>query len=127
VLGTRKLAVAGLEPVVEAASDAARDVELADAVRELARDPAFGQTSSWHGPSMGAPRERGAASVPWPGFIRSFGVRQHPESCAPSLPSRWPGHCARPPLILPSIVTPCVVGGPFRPACARPWLFSSVG
>jgi phage gp29-like protein len=43
VLGTRKLAVAGLEPVVEAASDAARDVELADAVRELARAPDFGE------------------------------------------------------------------------------------
>lgn len=41
VLGTRKNALAGIEPVVEAASDAARDIELADAVRELVRRPAF--------------------------------------------------------------------------------------
>lgn len=34
VLGTRKRACSGLEPTVEAASDDARDVELADAVRE---------------------------------------------------------------------------------------------
>jgi phage gp29-like protein len=43
VLGTRKLAVAGLEPVVEAHSDDARDVELADAVRELTAEHAFGE------------------------------------------------------------------------------------
>ncbi|HEX9842255.1 MAG TPA: DUF935 domain-containing protein [bacterium] len=42
VLGTRRMAVAGLAPVVEAAGDEARAVELADAVRELIRDPAFG-------------------------------------------------------------------------------------
>lgn len=35
VLGTRKLAVAGLEVVVEAAGDGAREEALADAVREL--------------------------------------------------------------------------------------------
>jgi phage gp29-like protein len=34
VLATRKLAVRGLRPVVEAASDDARDVEIAEAVRE---------------------------------------------------------------------------------------------
>ena len=43
VLGTRKLAVAGLEVIVEAASDDARDAELADAVREVLCDPAFGE------------------------------------------------------------------------------------
>jgi phage gp29-like protein len=43
VLGTRKLAVSGLEVVVEAASDEARDQELAEAVRGLARDPGFGE------------------------------------------------------------------------------------
>ncbi|MGE4296946.1 MAG: DUF935 domain-containing protein [Desulfovibrionaceae bacterium] len=42
VLGTRKRAVSGLEPAVEAASDDARDQELADAVRELVAAPAFG-------------------------------------------------------------------------------------
>ncbi|WP_435100818.1 DUF935 domain-containing protein [Arhodomonas sp. AD133] len=42
VLATRKLAVGGIEPVVEAASDEAQDVEIADAVRELTRRPAFG-------------------------------------------------------------------------------------
>jgi phage gp29-like protein len=42
VLGTRKLAISGLEPVVEAASDAAADVRIADAVRELVRRPEFG-------------------------------------------------------------------------------------
>ncbi len=42
VLGVRKRAVSGLEPTVEAASDDAGDVELADAVRELVRAPAFG-------------------------------------------------------------------------------------
>ena len=42
VLGVRKRAVSGLEPAVEAASDDDEDVERADAVRELARAPAFG-------------------------------------------------------------------------------------
>lgn len=41
VLATRKLAITGLEPVVEAASEEARDVEIADAVRELVRRPEF--------------------------------------------------------------------------------------
>ncbi len=41
VLGVRKRAVSGLEPEVEAASDAAADVELADAVRELVAGPQF--------------------------------------------------------------------------------------
>lgn len=43
VLGTRKRAVGGIDPSVEAASDEARDAELADAVRELVRKPAFGE------------------------------------------------------------------------------------
>ena len=43
VLGVRKRAVSGLEPAVEAASDDAADVKLADAVRELLRKPAFGE------------------------------------------------------------------------------------
>jgi phage gp29-like protein len=43
VLGTRKRAVAGLPVTVEAASDEARDVEIADAVREeLVGPPQFG-------------------------------------------------------------------------------------
>ena len=42
VLGTRKRAVSGLDVVVEAASDEAADVRLADAVRDLVRDAAFG-------------------------------------------------------------------------------------
>lgn len=41
VLGTRKRAVAGIEPTVEAASDDKRDVEIADAVRGLVRAPEF--------------------------------------------------------------------------------------
>ena len=41
VLGVRKRAVSGLDPAVEAASDDAADVELADAVRELVRKPDF--------------------------------------------------------------------------------------
>ncbi len=41
VLGVRKRAVSGLEPQVEAASDAPRDLEIADAVRKLARAPEF--------------------------------------------------------------------------------------
>ena len=43
VLGTRKRAVSGLEPVVEAASDAPEDKKIADAVRELIRKPGFGE------------------------------------------------------------------------------------
>ena len=43
VLGVRKRAVSGLEPAVEAVTDDAGDVELADAVRELVREPAFGE------------------------------------------------------------------------------------
>lgn len=39
VLRTRKLKVAGIEPTVEAASDEARDIELADAVRTLMERP----------------------------------------------------------------------------------------
>lgn len=42
VLATRKLAVGGLAPEVEAASDTSRDAEIADAVRELVRRPEFG-------------------------------------------------------------------------------------
>lgn len=42
VLGTRKRAVSGLAPTVEAASDAGADVKLADAIRELIRQAAFG-------------------------------------------------------------------------------------
>lgn len=42
VLGTRKRSVGGLPVTVEAASDAAADVALADEVRALVRDPAFG-------------------------------------------------------------------------------------
>ena len=42
VLGTRKRAVAGLAPVVEAASDAPRDRELAEALRAVVRRPEFG-------------------------------------------------------------------------------------
>jgi len=42
VLGTRKRAVSGLDIQVEAASDDAADVRLADAVRDLVRDAAFG-------------------------------------------------------------------------------------
>lgn len=41
VLGTRKLAVSGLEVRVDALSDEARDIEIADAVRELVDAPAF--------------------------------------------------------------------------------------
>lgn len=43
VLGQRKLAVSGLEPVVESASDEPRDLELADAVRTLVAAPAFSE------------------------------------------------------------------------------------
>ena len=43
VLSTRKLAVVGLEPLVEAASDDAHDIKLADAVRELVAKPEFGE------------------------------------------------------------------------------------
>lgn len=41
VLGTRKRAVSGLEVMVEAASDDAADIALADEVRDLVRRPAF--------------------------------------------------------------------------------------
>lgn len=40
-LRTRKLAVSGLKPTVEAASDDEAEQQHADAVRELVRDPAF--------------------------------------------------------------------------------------
>jgi phage gp29-like protein len=43
VLGTRKRAISGLEPTVEAAAEDAQAVKLADAVRELARRPEFGE------------------------------------------------------------------------------------
>jgi len=43
VLGTRKRAVSGLTVNVEAASDSAADVKLADAVRDLVDAPAFGE------------------------------------------------------------------------------------
>lgn len=43
VLSTRKLALAGLEVRVEALSDAADDVRIADAVRELTRTAEFGE------------------------------------------------------------------------------------
>lgn len=42
VLATRKRALAGIEGSVEAASDEKADVDLADEVRELVRQPAFG-------------------------------------------------------------------------------------
>lgn len=42
VLGVRKRAVTGLPPVVAAATDEKRDVEVADAVRELTARPEFG-------------------------------------------------------------------------------------
>ncbi|CUR45537.1 Mu-like prophage FluMu protein gp29 [Alloalcanivorax xenomutans] len=41
VLGTRKLAVIGLDPQVDAATDDAHDIELADAVRDLIARPEF--------------------------------------------------------------------------------------
>ena len=41
VLRTRKLAVDGLEITVEAASDSARDVEMADALRDVIETPSF--------------------------------------------------------------------------------------
>ena len=42
VLGTRKRAISGIMPQVEAASDSARDVEIAEAVREeIAEHPGF--------------------------------------------------------------------------------------
>jgi len=43
VLGTRKLAVAGLPATVEAAGDDAREVEIADLVRAAVAKPLFGQ------------------------------------------------------------------------------------
>lgn len=42
VLGTRKRAISGLDVVVESASDDAADVRVADAVRDLVNDAAFG-------------------------------------------------------------------------------------
>jgi phage gp29-like protein len=42
VLSTRKRAVSGLSVTVEAASEEAADVKLADAIRELLKAPAFG-------------------------------------------------------------------------------------
>jgi len=42
VLGTRKRAISGVARTVEAASDDKKDVELADEIRELLRDPEFG-------------------------------------------------------------------------------------
>lgn len=42
VLGTRRRAVGGIEPMVEAATDEGRDVEIADSVRRLVRQPEFG-------------------------------------------------------------------------------------
>lgn len=42
VLGTRKRAISGVPRTVEAASDDAHDVKLADEIRELIRDPEFG-------------------------------------------------------------------------------------
>lgn len=43
VLGTRKRAVTGIEVAVEAASDEARDIEIADEVRSLVTQPEFGE------------------------------------------------------------------------------------
>ena len=40
-LRTRKLAVSGIEPVVEAVSEDAKDVKLADEIRALVSEPAF--------------------------------------------------------------------------------------
>lgn len=42
VLGTRKRALSGLVPTVEAASDERHDQQLAEALRELIKSPAFG-------------------------------------------------------------------------------------
>jgi len=41
VIGTRKNALSGLEPVVEAASDDQADIDMADEIRELLRRPEF--------------------------------------------------------------------------------------
>lgn len=46
VLGTRKLAVAGLNIRVEAASDEAEDIRRADALREVVSSPEFGELQS---------------------------------------------------------------------------------
>ncbi|BCS94606.1 hypothetical protein DSLASN_02380 [Desulfoluna limicola] len=43
VLGTRKRAVSGIEPTVEAASESDEDQKIAAAVRELTRKPEFGE------------------------------------------------------------------------------------
>ncbi|NVK42125.1 MAG: DUF935 domain-containing protein [Oceanospirillaceae bacterium] len=42
VLGTRKRAISGLDVTVESASDDAKDIQLADAVRSITRTPEFG-------------------------------------------------------------------------------------
>ncbi len=41
VIGTRKNALSGIEPVVEAASDNQADIDMADEIRELIRRPEF--------------------------------------------------------------------------------------
>lgn len=46
VLGTRKLAIVGLEVQIEAASDAAADVRIADAVREVVRQAEFAELAA---------------------------------------------------------------------------------
>lgn len=43
VLGTRKLAISGIEPIVEAASDDTFHVKHAESLRELVRAPEFGE------------------------------------------------------------------------------------
>lgn len=43
VLGTRKMAVSGIEPTVEAASDSAGDKKLAEEVEQIIRRPEFGE------------------------------------------------------------------------------------
>lgn len=43
VLGTRKLAITGLDIVIESASDDAEDVRRADALRALVSEPSFGE------------------------------------------------------------------------------------
>ena len=58
VLGVRRRAALGVEPAVEAASDEAADIALADEVREIARAPAFrrllGQCLWGLGPGLAA-------------------------------------------------------------------------
>lgn len=43
VLGTRKRAVSGLDPMVESATDEQADIKIADAVREMTLRPQFGE------------------------------------------------------------------------------------